>query len=133
MSNKAKSVILKLLSFACCVVPPVIVMIQNGCFAPKNANAFQRLGIVGVALAIVIAISGSRYLREFLKPVVTSPVVVFLVLWVLCGALSGVIAQFAQAMKIGCISSAVAVVFDVASFVCRKRGEAEQKEQREQK
>ena len=56
MSNKAKSVIFKLLSFACCVVPPVIVMIQNGCFAPKNANAFQRLGIVGVALAIVIAI-----------------------------------------------------------------------------
>lgn len=130
MSNKAKSVIFKLLSFACCVVPPVVVMIQNGCFAPKNANAFQRLGIVGVALAIVIAISGSRYLREFLKPVITAPVVVFLVLWILCGALSGVIAQFAQAMKIGCISSAVAVGFDVAAFVYRKRWETEKKEQK---
>lgn len=130
MSNKAKSVFFKLLSFACCVVPPVVVMIQNGCFAPKNANAFQRLGIVGVALAIVIAISGSRYLREFIKPIVTAPVMVFLVLWILCGALSGVIAQFAQAMKIGCISSAVAVGFDIASYVFKKRGEAEEKEQK---
>ena len=85
MSNKAKSVFFKLLSFACCVVPPVIVMIQNGCFEPKNANAFQRLGIIGVALAIVVTISGSRYLREFI---------------------------------------------DIASFVFKKRGEAEEKEQK---
>ena len=83
MSNKAKSVFFKLLSFACCVVPPV-----------------------------------------------TAPVMVFLVLWILCGALSGVIAQFAQAMKIGCISSAAAVGFDIASYVFKKRGEAEEKEQK---
>ena len=108
----------------------MIVMIQNGCFEPKNANAFQRLGIIGVALAIVVTISGSRYLREFIKPIVTAPVMVFLVLWILCGALSGVIAQFAQAMKIGCISSAAAVGFDIASFVFKKRGEAEEKEQK---
>lgn len=129
MSNKAKSLVFKLLSLACCIIPPIIVMIQNGCFEPKNATAFQRLGIIGVGLAIVIAVSGSRYIKEFLRPVITAPVVIFLVLWLMSGALSGVILQFAQAMKIGFISSLVAVVFDILSFVYKKKAQSEKKEE----
>lgn len=127
MSNRAKSILCKVCSFLCCTVPPVIVMVQNGCFEPRNANAFQRLGIMGIGLVLVLAIGGGRYIRQALKPVITSPFLIFLALWVVCGALSGVILEFAQAMKIGFIGSCFAVVFDVIAFVYKSKADKEKK------
>jgi len=129
MSNRAKARMWKVIGLICCVTPPLSCLITCA-GAWKNPHWWNYIGPAGMAVAAVILIVFSRYIKTWARWFVSAPVLGFGLCWLILSGVSAVIGDIVMVLKMGTVGSAIGAVCDLAAWRYRSRERREDNESR---